>query len=99
MPLALPPVWDIDTLVAEVQRVAAKGCHAITMPELPYLLDLPSYQNEHWDPFWVVRRGIRWIPSCWSAATGITKIRGGPVRTSAGTERRLLQARSSVPSD
>ena len=52
MHLALPPVWDIDTLVAEVQRVTAKGCHAITMPELPYLLDLPTYQNEHWDPFW-----------------------------------------------
>jgi predicted TIM-barrel fold metal-dependent hydrolase len=52
MPLALPPIWDIDELVNEVRRVAAKGCHAITMPELPYLIGLPSYQSHHWDPFW-----------------------------------------------
>jgi predicted TIM-barrel fold metal-dependent hydrolase len=26
MPLALPPIWDIEALVAEVHRVAAKGC-------------------------------------------------------------------------
>jgi predicted TIM-barrel fold metal-dependent hydrolase len=52
MPLALPPIWDIEALVAEVHRVAAKGCHAMSMPELPHLLGLPSYQSPHWDPFW-----------------------------------------------
>jgi predicted TIM-barrel fold metal-dependent hydrolase len=51
MPLALPPTWDMDALVAEVHRVAAKGCKAISMPELPHLMGLPSYQNEYWDPF------------------------------------------------
>ena len=52
IPLAIPPVWDPAALAAEVRRVAAKGCHAITMPELPHLQGLPSYhQVDYWDPF------------------------------------------------
>jgi predicted TIM-barrel fold metal-dependent hydrolase len=51
IPLAIGPVWDMDALVAEVRRVAAKGCRAISMPELPHLNGLPTYQNEYWDPF------------------------------------------------
>ena len=51
MPLALPPAWDMEALTAEVHRVAAKGCRAISMPELPHLLGLPSYQSDYWDPF------------------------------------------------
>src|SRR6202789_497310 len=52
IPLAIAPVWDPDALAAEVRRVAAKGCGAVTMPELPHLQGLPSYHNvEYWDPF------------------------------------------------
>ena len=52
IPLAIPPVWDPEALAAEVRRVAAKGCHAITMPELPHIQGLPSYHNvDYWDPF------------------------------------------------
>ena len=41
-----------EALVAEVRRVAAKGCRAITMPELPHIQGLPSYHNvDYWDPF------------------------------------------------
>ena len=35
----------------EVHRVAAKGCRAITMPELPHIQGLPSYYSDYWDPF------------------------------------------------
>jgi len=52
IPLAIPPAWDIDALVAEVKRVSAKGCKAITMPELPHVQGLPSYFSDYWDPFW-----------------------------------------------
>src|SRR5215471_5017088 len=51
VPLAIGPVWDVDELVAEVDRVAAKGARAISMPELPHVQGLPTYQNEYWDPF------------------------------------------------
>jgi predicted TIM-barrel fold metal-dependent hydrolase len=51
MPLAIPPAWDIDVLVAEVHRAAGKGFLAMTMPELPHVQGLPSYHSDYWDPF------------------------------------------------
>lgn len=51
IPLAIVPVWDQKAMVAEVRRVAAKGCRAITMPELPHIQGLPSYHDlEYWGP-------------------------------------------------
>jgi predicted TIM-barrel fold metal-dependent hydrolase len=52
IPLALPPIWDPDEMAAEVRRVAAKGCHAVSFSENPEKLKLPSLHNAHWDPFW-----------------------------------------------
>jgi predicted TIM-barrel fold metal-dependent hydrolase len=46
------PVWDMQAMVREVKRVAAKGARAISMPELPHVQKLPSYQSDYWDPFW-----------------------------------------------
>jgi len=51
IPLAIGPAWDMDAMVEEVRRVAAKGCRAISMPELPYVQGLPSYRSDYWDPF------------------------------------------------
>ena len=51
IPLAIIPTWDPELAVAEIQRVAAKGCRAVTMPELPHLEGLPSYHDmDHWGP-------------------------------------------------
>ena len=52
IPLAIPPIWDPDAIADEVRRVAKKGCHAITFPENPVPLGLPSLHSDHWDPFW-----------------------------------------------
>jgi predicted TIM-barrel fold metal-dependent hydrolase len=51
IPVAVAPTWDMDALVGEVRRIAAKGCRAISMPELPIVQDQPSYHSEWWDPF------------------------------------------------
>ncbi len=51
MPLAIGPAWDMDEMVAELKRVSAKGCRAVSMPELPHIQGLPSYQSDYWDPF------------------------------------------------
>jgi predicted TIM-barrel fold metal-dependent hydrolase len=52
MPIALGPVWDPEALVKEVHRVAAKGCRAMTMPELPHVQGLPSYHDtDYWGPY------------------------------------------------
>jgi predicted TIM-barrel fold metal-dependent hydrolase len=52
IPLAVPPIWDPDALATEVHRVASKGCRAITFPENPVPLGLPSLHDSHWDPVW-----------------------------------------------
>jgi predicted TIM-barrel fold metal-dependent hydrolase len=52
IPLALPAIWDPAAMAAEVHRVAAKGCRAVTFSENPEKLGWPSFHNEHWDPFW-----------------------------------------------
>ena len=55
IPLAIVPVWNQKAMVAEVRRVAAKGCRAITMPELPHIQGLPSYHDlEYWGPLFDV---------------------------------------------
>src|SRR6187200_2724846 len=51
IPLALPPIWDPALMAAEVARVAAKGCQAITFSENPAKLGFPSWHDPHWDPF------------------------------------------------
>jgi predicted TIM-barrel fold metal-dependent hydrolase len=52
IPLSLLPFWDPSLMAAEVRRVAKKGCHAVSFTESPDALGLPSFHNEHWNPFW-----------------------------------------------
>lgn len=51
IPLAILPVFDPEGMAAEVRRVAAKGCRAVTLPETPYGVDLPPYDDaSYWEP-------------------------------------------------
>jgi predicted TIM-barrel fold metal-dependent hydrolase len=50
LPLAILPAWSIEDSVAEVHRCGRKGFAAVTMPETPYAIGLPSYYTDHWDP-------------------------------------------------
>lgn len=52
IPCALLPTWDMDATVAEVARLAAKGCTAVSINENPTIRDLPSIHNEYWEPMW-----------------------------------------------
>jgi amidohydrolase family protein len=52
IPLAVPAIWDPEVTAQEIRRVAKKGCHAITFPENPVPLGLPSLHTDHWDPVW-----------------------------------------------
>ena len=51
IPLAVPPIWDVDLMAEEVGRMAEKGCHAVTFSENPEKLGRPSWHSDHWDPF------------------------------------------------
>jgi predicted TIM-barrel fold metal-dependent hydrolase len=50
IPMTLVPLWDAELAAAEVQRCAAKGSHAITFPDVPPFLGLPSLHSGYWDP-------------------------------------------------
>ena len=55
IPVTLVPLWDPELAAAEVRRCAAKGSFAVTFPENPYPLGLPSIHDKDrfWDPFFV----------------------------------------------
>lgn len=52
IPCALLPTWDMDATVAEIKRVAAKGCTAVSLNENPTMQGLPSIHNAYWEPLW-----------------------------------------------
>ena len=52
IPMVVMPMWDPQLMADEIQRVSAKGCHAVTFSENPAKLGMPSFHDRHWDPFW-----------------------------------------------
>jgi len=52
IPCAILPTYDMDATVAELKRMADKGCHNVSISENPTHQGLPSIHNEYWDPFW-----------------------------------------------
>jgi predicted TIM-barrel fold metal-dependent hydrolase len=77
MPLSIGPAWDMDAMVAEMQRVAAKGCRAISMPELPHVQGLPSYQSDYWEPFFEAVCDLGMV-MCLHIGMGLDAIDMGP---------------------
>src|SRR6201996_6802370 len=78
IPLAIVPVWDPKQAVAEVRRVAAKGCRAVTMPELPHIQGLPSYHDmEYWGEFFQVCSELQ-VVMCLHIGQGFGAINSAP---------------------
>jgi predicted TIM-barrel fold metal-dependent hydrolase len=50
IPLVILPLWDVAACVAEVARTAARGARAVSFPENPAPLGLPSWHSRAWDP-------------------------------------------------
>jgi predicted TIM-barrel fold metal-dependent hydrolase len=50
IPLIIIPLWDVEAAVAEIQRNAARGVHAMCFSEIPPHLGLPSIHTGYWDP-------------------------------------------------
>jgi predicted TIM-barrel fold metal-dependent hydrolase len=51
IPLQLPWLADVDVAAAEVRANAARGFKAVSFPEFPAQLKLPSIFSGTWDPF------------------------------------------------
>ena len=47
----VPWLLDPERAAAEIRRNAERGFRAVTFPELPERLGLPSLHTGHWDPF------------------------------------------------
>jgi predicted TIM-barrel fold metal-dependent hydrolase len=50
IPMVMLPLWDQKASMDELRRTAARGARAITFPENPTPLGLPSFHSDHWDP-------------------------------------------------
>jgi predicted TIM-barrel fold metal-dependent hydrolase len=50
IPLAITWMTDAEKGAAEIRRNAARGVRAITLPERPHRIGLPSLFSGHWDP-------------------------------------------------
>jgi predicted TIM-barrel fold metal-dependent hydrolase len=51
IPLQLPYLADVGIATTEIQMNAARGFKAVSFPEFPAQLQLPSIFTGHWDPF------------------------------------------------
>jgi predicted TIM-barrel fold metal-dependent hydrolase len=52
IPNVVVPYWDVAETVKEIERVVAKGCHAIAFSDNPSLRGQPSIHDEQWEPLW-----------------------------------------------
>jgi predicted TIM-barrel fold metal-dependent hydrolase len=54
IPCCFLPLWDMDASVAEVKRLASKGCHSVSVNDNPGARGLPSIHTDYWEPLWKV---------------------------------------------
>jgi predicted TIM-barrel fold metal-dependent hydrolase len=54
VPLGILPTWDVELCVAEIRRIAGKGCRTVSFPDNPRPLGLPSFHSSYWEPLWNV---------------------------------------------
>ena len=50
MPLGIVPFFDVDRAVKEIHRIGEKGAVAVSLPEAPYGIGLPSFASGYFDP-------------------------------------------------
>jgi predicted TIM-barrel fold metal-dependent hydrolase len=50
IPVIILPLWDANLAAQEILRTAAKGAKAISFPDLPQALGLPSVHSDYWEP-------------------------------------------------
>jgi len=77
IPLGVLPLWDVDACITEMRRLAAKGVRAVTFPETPYAIGLPSFQSGHWDPLLMVASELG-VVLCLHIGLGIRLLQTAP---------------------
>jgi predicted TIM-barrel fold metal-dependent hydrolase len=72
IPLVVVPFWDLEAAVVELERCAAKGARALSFPDNPAHLGLPSFQTAHWDPLWSLAEDAE-LPLCMHFGSGTVR--------------------------
>jgi predicted TIM-barrel fold metal-dependent hydrolase len=89
IPLAIIPTWDPQLAVAEIHRMAGKGCRAVSMGELPHVEGLPSYHDlDHWGPVFQALSETGMV-MCLHIGIGLMAISGAP---GAPVDNRMILA-------
>ena len=52
LPMTSLPFWDLDAMLAEIDRCAAAGHRGIVFSQEPSAFVLPRLTDRHWDPMW-----------------------------------------------
>jgi predicted TIM-barrel fold metal-dependent hydrolase len=68
IPMVITPLWDVELGAAEIRRTAAKGAKAVSFPENPYPLGLPSFASGEWDPVFAAAEESN-VPLCMHIGT------------------------------
>ena len=64
IPCGILPLFDVHEAAAEVSRLAAKGCHAVTFSENPAGLGMPSIHSGEWDPLFAACCDVGTVLCC-----------------------------------
>jgi predicted TIM-barrel fold metal-dependent hydrolase len=64
IPCGILPLFDAELAAAEVRRLAAKGCHAVTFSENPAGLGMPSIHTDAWDPLFAAASECATVLCC-----------------------------------
>jgi len=54
IPSGILPTWDVELAATEARRLAERGFRAISFPDSPVPLGMPSFHSDAWDPLWDV---------------------------------------------
>ena len=54
VPMVIGQLWNPAFCAKEIARCVQKGARALSFPENPVPLGLPSFWTDHWDPVWRV---------------------------------------------
>src|SRR3954465_585900 len=64
IPCGLLPLFDVGRAAAELSRLGAKGCPAVTFGEHPEALQMPSIHSGHWDPLFAACCDVGTVLCC-----------------------------------
>ncbi len=80
IPMGITWLKDADLAAAEIRRNAERGFVAVTLPEIPHNLGLPSIHSDWWEPVWQACEETDTVICLHVASAGhiIPKDPGGP---------------------